>query len=67
MSNLWDLSSIQPETRVVLDGDTIPAMFWNGVAKRGDQVWMRQKQLGIWRSWRWASSRTTPPPSCPTP
>jgi long-chain acyl-CoA synthetase len=53
MSNLWDLSSIQPETRVVLDGDTIPAMFWNGVAKRGDQVWMRQKQLGIWRSWSW--------------
>jgi long-chain acyl-CoA synthetase len=53
MSNLWDLSDIQPETRVVLEGDTIPAMFWNGVAKRGDQVWMRQKQLGIWRSWSW--------------
>ena len=53
MSNLWDLSQIKPETRVVLDGDTIPAMFWNGVAKRGDQVWMRQKQLGIWRSWSW--------------
>ena len=53
MSNLWDLSRIQPETRVVLEGDTIPAMFWNGVAQRGDQVWMRQKQLGIWRSWSW--------------
>jgi long-chain acyl-CoA synthetase len=53
MSNLWDLSGIQPETRVVLEGDTIPAMFWNGVAKRGEQVWMRQKQLGIWRSWSW--------------
>ena len=53
MSNLWDLSRIQPETRVVLEGDTIPAMFWNGVARRGDQVWMRQKQLGIWRSWSW--------------
>ncbi len=56
MSNLWDLSRIQPETRVVLDGDTIPAMFWNGVAKRGDQVWMRQKQLGIWRSWSWTQT-----------
>ncbi|MCY7319613.1 MAG: long-chain fatty acid--CoA ligase [Ramlibacter sp.] len=53
MSNLWDLSSIQPETRIVLEGDTIAAMFWNGVAQRGDQVWMRQKQLGIWRSWSW--------------
>ena len=53
MSNLWNLSSIQPETRVVLEGATIPAMFWNGVARRGEQVWMRQKQLGIWRSWSW--------------
>ena len=53
MSNLWDLSHIQPETRVVLEGDTIPAMFWNGVAQRQDKVWMRQKKLGIWRSWTW--------------
>src|SRR5688572_23948121 len=53
MSNLWDLSHIQPATAIALEGETIPAMFWNGVAKRGDQVWMRQKQLGIWRSWSW--------------
>lgn len=53
MSNLWDLSHIQPETRVVLEGETIPAMFWNGVAQRQDKVWMRQKKLGIWRSWTW--------------
>ena len=53
MSNLWDLSHIQPNTAVVLEGDTIPAMFWNGVQQRGAQVWMRQKQLGIWRSWSW--------------
>ncbi|MGE0333528.1 MAG: long-chain fatty acid--CoA ligase [Ramlibacter sp.] len=53
MSNLWDLSHIQPETRVVLEGDTIPAMFWNGVQQRADKVWMRQKELGIWRSWTW--------------
>ncbi|HYF43478.1 MAG TPA: AMP-binding protein [Ramlibacter sp.] len=53
MSNLWDLSHIQPDTRVVLEGDTIPALFWNGVAQRGPQVWMRQKKLGIWRSWTW--------------
>lgn len=53
MSNLWDLSHIRPETSIALEGDTIPAMFWNGVQKRGSQVWMRQKKLGIWRSWTW--------------
>lgn len=53
MKQIWNLSHIQPETRVVLDGDTIPAMFWNGVRERGDAVWMRQKELGIWRSWSW--------------
>src|SRR4051812_4358492 len=56
MSNLWDLSHIQPNTAVVLEGGTIPAMFWNGVQKRGSQVWMRQKQLGIWRAWTWAQT-----------
>jgi len=53
MSTLWDLSHIQPETRVVLEGDTIPALFWNGVKARGPAVWMRQKDFGIWRSWTW--------------
>jgi long-chain acyl-CoA synthetase len=56
MSNLWDLSHIQPETRVVLEGDTIPAMFWNGVEKRGSQIWMRQKKLGIWRAMTWSQT-----------
>jgi len=54
--NLWALSHIQPETRVVLEGETIPAMFWNAVAQRGPRVWMRQKDLGIWRSWTWAQT-----------
>jgi long-chain acyl-CoA synthetase len=54
MSNLWDLTHIQPNTAVVLEGETIPAMFWNAVAQRGPKVWMRQKQLGIWHSWTWA-------------
>ncbi|MFV0681172.1 AMP-dependent synthetase/ligase [Ottowia sp.] len=54
MSNLWDLSAIQPRTESVLDGDTIPAMFWNAVAQRSDAVWLRNKDLGIWRSWSWA-------------
>ena len=56
MSNLWDLSHIQPETRLVLAGDTIPAMFWNGVRERGPRTWLRQKELGIWRSWSWTQT-----------
>ena len=53
MSQLWDLSHIQPRQQVVLAGDTIAAMFWNGVQQRSAQTWMRQKHLGIWRSWSW--------------
>ena len=56
MSNLWNLSHIQPQTRVVLEGDTLPAMFWNAVAQRQDKIWLRQKKLGIWRSWRWSQT-----------
>ncbi len=53
MSTLWDLSHIQPNTQVVVPGDTIPAMFWTAVQQRGAKVWMRQKHLGLWRSWSW--------------
>ena len=53
MSNLWDLSHIQPAGTDVLAGTTIPAMFWNAVDQRGPAVWMRQKKLGIWKSWTW--------------
>jgi long-chain acyl-CoA synthetase len=56
MNHLWDVSHIQPETRVVLEGDTVPAMFWNAVEQRGPNVWMRQKDLGIWRSWTWTQT-----------
>jgi long-chain acyl-CoA synthetase len=56
MSNLWDLSHIQPGTDVMVQGDTIPAMFRNAVRDRADKVWMRQKELGIWRSWSWAQT-----------
>ena len=54
MSNLWDLSALQPVTHSVLAGDTIPAMFWNAVQERGPKVWLREKELGIWRSWSWS-------------
>jgi long-chain acyl-CoA synthetase len=53
MTTLWDLNGIQPNHHIVLPGETIPAMFWNAVAKRGPNVWMRQKHLGLWRSWSW--------------
>ena len=56
MSNLWDVSQIQPSFDVVMEGDTIPALFWNAVERRAGQTWMRQKKLGIWRSWSWTQT-----------
>lgn len=51
-SVLW--APVLPGTAVHdLPGDTIPAMFWNGVAARGDRVFLREKKLGIWQSWTW--------------
>jgi len=52
--NLWQAELIQPETRVVLEGETIPALFWNAVQARGEEIWLRQKELGIWQSQSWA-------------
>ncbi len=54
MSYLWDLSSIRPQTDDVMPGDTLPAIFWNAVDKRGANIWLRQKEFGIWHSWTWA-------------
>ena len=56
MTTLWDLSGIQPNAEVVMAGETIPAMFWNAVKQRGPNVWLRQKHLGLWRSWTWNQS-----------
>ncbi|MBO9651013.1 MAG: long-chain fatty acid--CoA ligase [Variovorax sp.] len=50
---LWDMSHIQPRRDIVVSGETIPAMFWNAARMRADKVWMRQKELGIWKSWTW--------------
>ncbi len=58
MSNLWNLSNLTPGDHVMVAGDTLPAMFKNAVDKRGDMVWMRQKELGIWRSWTWSQTDT---------
>ncbi len=54
MSNLWDLKHIEPKHEIVVQGETLPEMFWNAAALRGDAVFMRQKELGLWRSWTWS-------------
>jgi len=53
MSGLWDTNNMQPNHDIVVQGETIPAIFWNAVEKRGPSIWMRQKHLGLWRSWTW--------------
>ena len=56
MSNLWDLSHLKPFDAIVVEGETVSAMFWNAVALRGPKVFMREKTLGIWRAWTWDDS-----------
>ncbi|WP_162583544.1 AMP-dependent synthetase/ligase [Variovorax sp. PBS-H4] len=56
MQGLWDTARIQPRHDIVVPGETLPAVFWNAVRERGDRVWMRQKQFGIWRSWTWGET-----------
>ena len=54
--NLWDAAKLQARDDVVLPGETIPALFWNGVAARAARVLMREKKLGLWREWTWAET-----------
>ena len=56
MSNLWALDHLQPDHRIAVPGDTVSSMFWNAVQARKDRVWMRQKDLGLWRSWTWGQT-----------
>ena len=58
MTQLWDLKAIKPNNDILVAGETVPAIFWNAVKLRGPNVWMRQKQLGIWRSWTWDQTAT---------
>jgi len=53
MPNLWNIDRLQPGPDRVVPGDTLPAMFWHAVAARCDRTWLRQKELGLWRSWSW--------------
>ena len=54
--NLWDADKLQARDDVVLAGETVPALFWNGVAARSARVLMREKKLGLWREWTWAQT-----------
>src|SRR5204862_591301 len=53
MSALWNIKQEQLREDIVVPGDTVPALFWNAVALRGDKTFMRQKKLGLWREWSW--------------
>ena len=54
--NLWDADKLKAREDVVLAGETISALFWNGVAARSARVLMREKKLGLWRAWTWAQT-----------
>jgi long-chain acyl-CoA synthetase len=50
---LWNSSAIKPRHEVVVPGDTMARMCVNAVRMRGDTVWLRQKEFGIWQSTTW--------------
>jgi len=52
--NLWEVDQLQPRLDIVVPGETVTAVFWNAAAERADRVFMRQKELGLWREWTWA-------------
>ena len=56
MSVLWNPQPHPPVEDI--PGDTLARVFWNAVAKHGDKVFLRQKELGIWASWTWQETAT---------
>jgi long-chain acyl-CoA synthetase len=53
MSGLWNVDQLQPAQGVLMPGDTMTELFWNAVTARGDKVFMREKDFGIWQAWTW--------------
>ena len=53
MSVLWDTTRLKGTNDIMMPGDTITDIFWNGVTARGPQLMMREKKFGIWQSWSW--------------
>ena len=58
MPNLWNIDRLLPGPDRLVPGDTLPAMFWQAVALRGDRTWLRQKEFGVLRSWTWSQTAT---------
>ena len=56
MSYLWDLGKLKGNDRIVVPGDTVPRIFWHAAQQRAALVWLREKELGLWRSWTWAQT-----------
>jgi long-chain acyl-CoA synthetase len=52
---MWQLDGKHywSEQNIVVPGETMPQMFWNAVAKRGDLTLFRQKKFGLWQSLSW--------------
>jgi long-chain acyl-CoA synthetase len=53
MTGLWNLATEPRHPGRVVEGETLHEMFWNAVGLRSERVWLREKKLGIWRSWTW--------------
>ena len=58
MSNLWNIRVLPPRREEPLSGETVPQLFWDGVRRRGERIWLRQKEFGIWRAWTWREAGT---------
>jgi len=52
---MWQLDGKRywSEERIVVPGDNLAEMFWNGVAQRGELTLFRQKKFGLWQSLSW--------------
>ena len=56
MSNLWDAQTAVPPNPLAIPGETLPAVFWAAQAQRRERVFLREKKLGLWRSWSWGET-----------
>jgi len=52
---MWQLDGKRywSEEGIVVPGDNLAEMFWNGVAQRGELTLFRQKKFGLWQSLSW--------------
>jgi long-chain acyl-CoA synthetase len=53
MPNLWDVNMLKAGIELLVQGNTLPAIFWNAAQQRSGKTWLREKKLGIWREWSW--------------